>query len=67
MDNQNRDPYKIYCRKQRIPTETANVIKGKLYDKVDDITNKITDLHPNSSLGNLVQISQKTFLLSLSR
>lgn len=46
---------------------TTNVIQGKAHDNGDHITNKIPDFHSNHNIGNHVQISQQTFILSLSQ
>lgn len=66
MDNKNRYPHKNYSRKTKMQIVTTNVIQGKAHDNGDHITNKIPDFHSNHNIGNHVQISQQTFILSLS-
>ena len=53
-------PSQNILKKRKIPARSTTVIGEKLYDNVDDITNKIPDFHPNRNPGNHVPVSQQT-------
>ena len=53
-------PSQNLLKRRKIPAGSIAVIKEKLYDNVDDITNKIAEFHRNYNPGNHVPVSQRT-------